>query len=447
LSTTWNNVRITHRSSLKETQAENGLDVEKKNINHSSKIVGTVLLLIPSTNTGCYSKVMSKEEDDSNSPLSFVDVAKQISSRVGEMSLDEIHVSVCSVPSSVVSENDGEEDFNSRREQVATAALEADVLIGLGLASPLELKFLSTIFRERRLADANNRTTKNKCQFSLDCFKNFAPIVGPYDEANPPSSVMMILLPWTKEAIGRKTMYEMMFLFQMWTVDDFSKALLLFFDRFGDDNDGRGPAARQQQVTESSFGADLPRSEVIKKAMYLPLAATAALIPLGAKGRLAANAMYENAPMRIDDGANNGPTKLPSGVTYEDLRPGTGDVIVTKGKRVNIQWVLKRSNGYYVDSSERNDSIPFIFTVGSSKDPPPGAIAGLDEGIVGMRLGGIRRIIIPPELSYVRGVEDDKPGPVPQGFGPKQRIRRVMELLSDVPGESILLDVKVTRIQ
>jgi hypothetical protein len=36
---------------------------------------------------------------------------------------------------------------------------------------------------------------------------------------------------------------------------------------------------------------------------------------------------------------------------------------------------------------------------------------------------------------------------VPEGFGPKQRIRRVMTLLKDIPGESLLLDVKATRVQ
>eukprot|EP00957_Ditylum_brightwellii_P129778 9899544-Ditylum_brightwellii.AAC.1 len=70
-------------------------------------------------------------------------------------------------------------------------------------------------------------------------------------------------------------------------------------------------------------------------------------------------------------------------------------------------------------------------TLKRSKDPPPGAIAGFDKGIAGMHLGGIRRIIIPPELSHVRGIENDKPGPVLQGFGPKQWIQRVMELLSN----------------
>ena len=149
--------------------------------------------------------------------------------------------------------------------------------------------------------------------------------------------------------------------------------------------------------------------------------------------------MYENAPVRSEQ---MGPVKLASGVSYEDLRPGSGEVVEV-GKRVNIQWVLKRSNGYLVDSSERNEGVPFIFTVGD----PKGAIAGLDEGIRGMKVGGIRRIIIPPELAYMDGVEDGKPGPVPSGFGPKQRIRRVMILLKDIPGESLLLDVKATRVQ
>lgn len=190
----------------------------------------------------------------------------------------------------------------------------------------------------------------------------------------------------------------------------------------------------------------ISRSESMRQ-LFLPAAAALLFIPTSS-----ASAMYENAPVRIPDvesgdgttaaSSSPGPTSLPSGVSYEDLRPGTGD-IVSEGKRVNIQWVLKRSNGYYVDSSERNDGVPFIFTVGD----PRGAIAGLDEGIRGMRVNGIRRIIIPPNLSYVDGVEDDKPGPVPMGFGPKQRMRRVMTLLKDIPGESVLLDVKATRVQ
>lgn len=139
------------------------------------------------------------------------------------------------------------------------------------------------------------------------------------------------------------------------------------------------------------------------------------------------------------------PTILPSGVTYQDLRPGTGELTIQEGMRVNVQWSLKRSNGYFVDSSSNNDGIPFIFTVGDKSSD--GAIPGLDEGIRGARVGSIRRIVMPPDLAYVDGVDDDCRGPLPVGFGPRQRIRRVMSMLKDVPGEKIVLDVKVTRIQ
>jgi hypothetical protein len=135
---------------------------------------------------------------------------------------------------------------------------------------------------------------------------------------------------------------------------------------------------------------------------------------------------------------------LDSGVSIQDFRVGGGE-LVEEGKRVNIQWSLKRSNGYTIDSSANNDGVPFIFVVGRAKGQR--AIQGLDEGIRGMRVGGIRRIVIPPSLAFVEGLEDDKPGPIPEGFGPKQRIRRVMENLMDVPDESFILDVKVTRVQ
>ncbi|VEU44598.1 unnamed protein product, partial [Pseudo-nitzschia multistriata] len=160
----------------------------------------------------------------------------------------------------------------------------------------------------------------------------------------------------------------------------------------------------------------------------------------------------------VDPTRGEAVVELESGVTYRDLRMGTeGGPSVAEGDRVNIQWVLKRSNGYTIDASTNNDGVPFIFVVGGrtkqqhshsqSQSQPQRAIAGLDEGIRGMAVGGIRRIVIPPSLAYVEGLDENSPGPVPVGFGPKQRIRRVMENRMDVPDESFLLDVKVTRIQ
>ena len=97
--------------------------------------------------------------------------------------------------------------------------------------------------------------------------------------------------------------------------------------------------------------------------------------------------------------------KLDSGVVYADISKGDGEE-VKEGKKVNTQWVLRRSNGYFVDSSAVSDSVPFIFTVGD----PNGAIKGLDEGIRGMKAGGTRRILIPPRLAWMEGIDDGKCG-------------------------------------
>jgi len=137
--------------------------------------------------------------------------------------------------------------------------------------------------------------------------------------------------------------------------------------------------------------------------------------------------------------------KLDSGVIYADISKGNGET-VKEGSKVNLQWVLRRSNGYFVDSSAVSDSVPFIFTVGC-KDNGDAAIEGLDEGIRGMKSGGTRRILIPPRLAWIGGIADGKPGPLPAGFGPRQQMRRVMETRIDVPGEYIFLEVKVTKVR
>uniref|UniRef100_A0A7S1BQK4 peptidylprolyl isomerase n=1 Tax=Corethron hystrix TaxID=216773 RepID=A0A7S1BQK4_9STRA len=135
--------------------------------------------------------------------------------------------------------------------------------------------------------------------------------------------------------------------------------------------------------------------------------------------------------------------KLPSGLAYADARLGTkGDAVAKAGDKVNLQWVLRKSNGYFVDSSAVAGDVPFVFVVGSEG----GAIAGVDEGVRGMRAGGIRRLLIPPRLAYVDGLEDGSPGPVPVGYGPRQQMRRVM-LKKDVQDEYLYLEVQLTRIR
>jgi len=145
----------------------------------------------------------------------------------------------------------------------------------------------------------------------------------------------------------------------------------------------------------------LDRQNFIKKAMisfsfvFFPRN-TYALVegnPVPASKKKTLSEEYRQGTAALGDEEANAPIpkeaykKTPSGAIYADIRQGKGDDIVNEGSKVNIQWVLRRSNGYFVDSSEVNDSVPFIFTVGA-KDQ---AIVGVDEGIRGMKAGGIRR--------------------------------------------------------
>jgi FKBP-type peptidyl-prolyl cis-trans isomerase FkpA len=81
----------------------------------------------------------------------------------------------------------------------------------------------------------------------------------------------------------------------------------------------------------------------------------------------------------------------------EDLVVGSGDV-AAKGKDVTVHytgWLLENGNqGTKFDSSkDRND--PFVFALGEGQ-----VIKGWDQGVDGMKVGGKRKLTIPPEMAY-----------------------------------------------
>ena len=87
----------------------------------------------------------------------------------------------------------------------------------------------------------------------------------------------------------------------------------------------------------------------------------------------------------------------PSGLQYEDTVVGTGSV-AQAGQRVSVHytgWLYNDGQqGAKFDSSrDRND--PFEFALGAGM-----VIRGWDEGVAGMKVGGARTLIIPPELGY-----------------------------------------------
>jgi FKBP-type peptidyl-prolyl cis-trans isomerase len=86
-------------------------------------------------------------------------------------------------------------------------------------------------------------------------------------------------------------------------------------------------------------------------------------------------------------------TTSPSGLTIEDLVPGTG-AVAASGQSVTVHYTGRLTNGDKFDSSkDRND--PFAFHLGGGQ-----VIRGWDEGVQGMQVGGTRKLTIPPELGY-----------------------------------------------
>ncbi len=82
-----------------------------------------------------------------------------------------------------------------------------------------------------------------------------------------------------------------------------------------------------------------------------------------------------------------------SGLKYVDLIVGTGREAAA-GQLVTVHYTGWLTNGTKFDSSvDRRD--PFSFPIGSGK-----VIRGWDEGVAGMKVGGKRKLTIPPQLGY-----------------------------------------------
>lgn len=82
-----------------------------------------------------------------------------------------------------------------------------------------------------------------------------------------------------------------------------------------------------------------------------------------------------------------------SGLQYEEIVEGTG-AMPQKGQRVTVHYTGTLEDGTKFDSS-RDRNRPFSFTIGVGQ-----VIKGWDEGVATMRVGGQRKLVIPPELGY-----------------------------------------------
>ena len=120
------------------------------------------------------------------------------------------------------------------------------------------------------------------------------------------------------------------------------------------------------------------------------------LVALGAIGYFAFTAFSGGsgaAATTTPSAAQTGMVTLPDGLKYQDVVVGTGKVAAS-GDSIVVDY-----SGYLADGTEFDSSInrgqPFNFTLGQGQ-----VIKGWDEGVVGMKVGGEPKLIIPPALAY-----------------------------------------------
>ena len=142
------------------------------------------------------------------------------------------------------------------------------------------------------------------------------------------------------------------------------------------------------------------RRSLIPACFFLSLGlAAGALLGPGSPIHEAPAWAEETSPNRAGATAPGGKMVTnPSGLKYEDIKVGTGAAAV-KGKRVSVHYTGKLADGKKFDSSKDRGE-PFSFKLGAGE-----VIRGWDDGFEGMKVGGHRKLIIPPSLGYgSRGV-------------------------------------------
>ncbi|XP_039114415.1 peptidyl-prolyl cis-trans isomerase FKBP17-1, chloroplastic isoform X1 [Dioscorea cayenensis subsp. rotundata] len=107
------------------------------------------------------------------------------------------------------------------------------------------------------------------------------------------------------------------------------------------------------------------------------------------------------------------------GVKALDLRIGHGDLPID-GDQIAIHYYgrLAAKQGWRFDSTydhkdEAGDPVPFVFVLGSGK-----VISGIEAAVRSMRVGGVRRVIIPPSEGYQNTMQE----PIPPNFFDRQRL-------------------------
>lgn len=127
----------------------------------------------------------------------------------------------------------------------------------------------------------------------------------------------------------------------------------------------------------------------------------------------------ETASMEIPANAFGNGEPLPTTLTINDTVVGTG-AEAQPGSTVSVQYVGMLPDGTVFDASANHGGQPFVFQLGAGR-----VIPGWDQGLVGMKVGGKRQLIIPADSAYgAQGI----PGVIP-------------------PNATLIFDVELVNVQ
>jgi FKBP-type peptidyl-prolyl cis-trans isomerase FkpA len=131
-----------------------------------------------------------------------------------------------------------------------------------------------------------------------------------------------------------------------------------------------------------------------------PLMAFALAVPLA----LSAGCSHKAGGSGSGDSKDGKKSAAAGGLVIDDVKPGEG-AIATKGKTVSVHYTGRLTDGTKFDSSYDRGQ-PIDFPLGGGV-----VIKGWDQGIEGMKVGGKRKLTIPPDLAY--GARGTPGGPIP----------------------------------
>lgn len=188
-----------------------------------------------------------------------------------------------------------------------------------------------------------------------------------------------------------------------------------------------------QEVATASADSAL-RRQLLQSAAAV---AVAAVLPLAASAAPAAGDWTAPGLAAPEDKSLPKFFKTANGVRVQELVVGSGPE-VRKGDAVLVDYVLRRANGYFIYGTIEGVSFqpkdvpvgPIRLQLGSGE-----LIEGLETALVGMKQGGKRRVLVPPEVGYVSSVLQ----PQMPTFATKRQ-------LANHSSEPLLFEVELLRV-